>query len=215
VMPREVAVFDLDGTLTTRDTSLPFLRAAAGRWALAKGLLWAGVCAPWDLVRVRGDEALPEKSTLGDVGGRWESLLHERVASRTLAGMSLPAIESAARSFADTIKRTFLRNDALGRIEEHRRAGHHLILASASLEVYLDPLCTSLGFDQVVGTRLEIRDGVATGRFDGLPCWGMEKLRRVRVALDPARGDILAHVYGNSRGDHPLLQAAQRATYVE
>jgi len=214
-MAREVAVFDLDGTLTVRDTSLPFLRAATGRWPVAKGVLWAGLCGPWDLARVPGSGALPEKPTLGDVAGRWECFLHERVASRTLTGMPVGELERAGKSFADTIGRTLLRPDALGRIGEHRHAGHHLILASASLEVYLEPLRVSLGFDHMVGTRLKIREGVATGRFDGAPCWGPEKLRRVQEALDPALGDTLAHVYGNSRGDHALLQAAEQATLVK
>jgi HAD superfamily hydrolase (TIGR01490 family) len=213
-MPRDVVVFDLDGTLTAADTSLPFLRAVAGPWPLRAGVLWAGLCAPLDLARAGRAEARAGAQGLGSVRGRWEGLLHERVTARTLAGRPLGALEEAAASFAEAVLQTRLRPDAAGRIAPHREAGHRLVLASASLELYAVPLGELLGFDQVVGTRLEVRDGVASGRFDGLPCWGREKLRRVEEGLDPDRGDVLIHAYGDSRGDSALLQAARRSTYV-
>ena len=87
------------------------------------------------------------------------------------------------------------------------------MLASASLEVVLEPLRSVMGFDAVLGTRLEFRHGVATGRFLGPPCWGLEKIRRVREVLEPWGGVIL-HAYGDSRGDGPLLDSAHHAHRV-
>ena len=36
---RTIAVFDLDGTITRRDTLLPFLRSARGLWPTSSALL--------------------------------------------------------------------------------------------------------------------------------------------------------------------------------
>ena len=80
------------------------------------------------------------------------------------------------------------------------------------MAICLEPLREILGFDTVLGTRLEFRDGLATGRFDGLPCWGDEKLLRVQEVLGP--GEEIIHAYGDSRGDRALLRAARNSTLV-
>ena len=211
-MTAPVVVFDLDGTLTLTDTSVPFLRFVAGKRAAWSGLLSAGAWALPDLLASLAAEWMGPPPTLGGVGGRWHGLLHQRVAARTLRGRPWAGLQSAGSDFADRMLRENLRPDARGRIEEHRSQGHRLLLASGSLELYLEPLRGLLGFDAVLGTRLELRDGVATGRFLGLPCWGAEKLRRVREALRP--GEEIVHAYGDGPGDRALLAAARHVTWV-
>jgi len=208
-----VVVFDLDGTLTLRDTSLPFVRLAAGPRAARVGLLAAGVWAIPDLAASLWAEWLGPPPRLGGVSGRWEGRLHQRVIAHALRGRTRAELEEAGARFADLTLEGNLRADARGRIEEHGGQGHRLVLASASLDTYVEPLARRLGFDVAVGTRLELRDGVATGRVVGLPCWGAEKLRRVREALG-ADGAEIASAYGDGRGDRALLAAARHATVV-
>jgi len=206
-----VVVFDLDGTLTLRDTSLPFVRMTAGPRAARVGLLAAGAWAAADLAAALWAEWLGPPPRLGGVSGRWEGRLHARVIAHALRGRTRAELEEAGARFAETTLQGNLRADARGRIEGHRRQGHRLVLASASLETYVEPLARRLGFEVAVGTRLELQDGVATGRVVGLPCWGAEKLRRVRAALG---GDEITHAYGDGRGDRALLAAARHATVV-
>ncbi len=211
-MSAPVVVFDLDGTLTLRDTSVPFLRLAAGPRAMRTALLAAAARALPDLAASLWEEWLGPPPRLGGVEGRWEGRLHERMVARTLRGRSRLELDEAARRFADRTLAENLRADARGRIGEHRVRGHRLLLASASLEIYLEPLRDGLRLDGAVGTRLEFVEGVATGRFLGLPCWGAEKLRRVREAIGPD-GDI-AYVYGDARGDRAVLAAARHGIVV-
>lgn len=208
-----VVVFDLDGTLTLRDTSVSFLFVVAGWNATRRAVLAAGAWAMPDLAASIWMEWLGPPPRLGGVSGRWEGRLHQRMIARTLRGRSRRELEEAARSFADLTLAENLRPDALDRIAEHRSRGDRLVLASASLETYLGPLGERLGFDLAVGTRLELEDDVATGRVVGLPCWGAEKLRRVREAMGPGGGEI-ERAYGNARGDRVVLAAARRATVV-
>lgn len=210
---REVAVFDLDGTLTTVDTSLPFLRFVAGRGRVGVGLVWGALWAPFDLGVAIRRETRGRDPALAGVGGRLEGLFHERVAVAALRGRTRAELESRARDFAGAVLAHYLRDDARGRIAPHRAAGHHLVLASASLEVYVAPLADALGFDASVGTRLEFRGDVATGRFLGPPCWGVEKLRRVRETLG-AEAPEITHAYGDSRGDEALLATARHPIWV-
>lgn len=211
-MAPPVVVFDLDGTLTKTDISVPFLRFIAGDWSMCRGLLSAGVWAMPDLKRALAAERPGSQKRVGSVRGRWETLLHERLVGQTLRGKSRSDIETSAKHFAHTTLTKVLRPDARTHLNSHAEEGHRLVLASASLAVCLEPLVEILGFDIVLGTRLEFRDGLATGRFEGLPCWGDEKLRRVREVMGP--DEQIFHAYGDSRGDHALLSAAQHSTLV-
>ena len=207
-----MVVFDLDGTLTKRDTSLPFLRFTAGGRSAWVGLLWAGTWAMSDLGTAILAERHGKQRRMGGVRGRWEGLVHERMVARTLRGKPRSELEAAAERFAHAKLCNVLRTDTRDLLDEHLREGHRLLLASASLAICLEPLRGMLGFDTVLGTRLQFRDGVATGRFEGLPCWGNEKLLRVREVMEP--GEEILHAYGDSRGDRALLRAARNSTLV-
>lgn len=210
--PRPVVVFDLDGTLTLYDTSLPFLQAVAGRGRARLGVAsaWLWALPDYGVAAVR--EARGGDGALGGVRGRWEGMAHQRVATWTLQGRGRAALEEAGVAFARTVVSGGLRPDALGRIQGHLNAGHRLVLASASLDLYVEPVAALLGFHASVSTRVAFRGGVATGRFGSPVCWGEEKLRRVRAALAP--GEEILHAYGDSPGDRPLLEAARHATWV-
>lgn len=205
----EHVVFDLDGTLTRRDTSLPFLRSVAGWGPMVRAMVGTGARAPADLAAALRSES----AGLGAVRGRWEGMFHERMSRRVLAGRSEAELLEAGEAFALRVMAEDLRPDALERIEAHRRQGHRLVLASASLEAYVAPLARLLEMDVSAGTRLEIREGMATGWFHGPPCWGPEKLRRVRQALGP--GAEILYAYGDGAGDAPLLAAARHGVRVD
>ena len=93
----------------------------------------------------------------------------------------------------------------------HRAAGDRVVLVSASFEVYLRPLGELLGVDDVLGTRLQLADGVVTGALDGPNCRGPEKVRRLHDWIDreirrPRPMRVVA--YGDSDGDREILADA-------
>ena len=212
-MPTHAAVFDLDGTLTKADTSLSFLSAACAAWRVPVGMAEAFLWGVPDFVRATLHETRDRSQGLGSVRGRMEGLIHQRVAGRCLRGRRVEDVAPFAASFAALVVRDWLRDDARGRVKAHRDEGHHLVMATASLDVYAQPVADFLGFHDVVATRLEILDGVYTGRFVGPHCWGREKLRRVKAVLDPL-GEMVIHAYGDSPGDGPLLAAAHHGHWV-
>jgi phosphatidylglycerophosphatase C len=192
-----VAVFDVDGTLTTGDCVLPFLRRAAGT-RLVTALLRHPLALAAGLARGDRDRV-------------------KALACASLAGISGTEIDRLGDAFAREVAATRLRDDTTTRLHRHRELGHTVVLASASLDPYLVPLGRALGADEVVCTTLE-RDGAGrlTGRLAGANCRGVEKARRVRALLDE-RGltDAEVWAYGDSVGDEPLLATADHPLRVD
>jgi len=91
-------------------------------------------------------------------------------------------------------------------LHAHREAGRRLVLATTTPTDMVEPLARALGFDDVVATRYQVRDGRYTGRVDGGFVWGPGKLMAVR-RWARAAGVSLAesHAYSDSIYDAPLL----------
>ena len=190
---RVVAVFDFDGTISRRDTLAPFLVRLAGRRAVAAAFAREGAAvALWLAGRADVDA------------------VKRRIIRHAVGGIASQAGQAAGREHAVAIA-PGLRRAALARVRWHREQGHLLVLASAGLDLYLEPLGRALGFDHVLCSRLAVRAGeVFTGELDGPDCTGPEKRRRVEALVGGLAG-VELHAYGDSAGDAALLAAATHA----
>ena len=188
---RPLAAFDLDGTLTRRDTLLPFLLRAVGSRRTCRSVLASSI----PLARAAA------------VGGPQRDRAKAALLERVLGGVPLAALAEAADSFADHVVAHGLRPEVRAQVDWHRAENHELVLVSASPELYVAPIGRRLGFDAVLATRLEVdADGRLTGRMLGANCRGPEKVVRLREW----RGDSVAltYAYGDSAGDREMLAAA-------
>jgi len=196
VSGRTFAAFDFDGTITRRDTLVPFLTRVAGRVAVAR--------------------ALAAESTglaMALIGRANRDTVKERVLTRVLAGCSYAEVEAAGRAFGARLVQSAITRDARERIEWHQREGHEVVIVSASLDVYLAEVGRSLGIAHVLSTRLETDAyGRCTGRLHGANCRGIEKATRLRALV--GSDDVVLWAYGNSRGDDEMLALAQHAVRV-
>lgn len=197
---RRVAAFDVDGTLTTSDCVVPFLRRTAGTSRLIGRLL----ASPIELGRaaVRRDrDALKAAS-----------------AAAAFSGVSFERVEADAEAFAREVYDDRLRADTVVSLRRHLAAGDTVVLVSASFEVYLRPLAELLGVHDVLAVRLEVDDhGLLTGNLDGPNCRGPEKVIRLHDWLDRHAGGRAAvdlSAYGDSTGDRELLADADDAHWL-
>lgn len=191
-----IAAFDFDGTLTRRDTLLPFLLRLVG----PLGVAWRGVLLAPTLLSYA-------------LRGLSNDVAKERVLQAFVGGMSDAELRKAGQRYARFVLPRAMRFEAMARLAWHRQQGHRCILISASIEHYVRPWAEANGFDEVICTRLAVDgQGGLTGRYDGANCYGAEKARRLSALLG-AREDYLIHAYGDSRGDRELLAMADFPWY--
>lgn len=190
----DVAAFDFDGTLTNGGSVFGFLAALAGRPAVVAASL-----------------ALAPQLTLAALaGGHRADVTKERLFQRVLAGNPMERVEQVGADYGPDHLGRHGRTDARDRLEWHRRRGDRVVIVSASPEFYVGPAGDQLGADGVVATRLEVVDGILTGRYEGANCRGQEKLRRLRLWIEElGTGPDRVWSYGNSRGDLDMLRAAE------
>ena len=192
-----VALFDLDGTLTWRDTLLPFLsgyvlrhpQRALGLWRLPFAL------ANYWQNRDRGE-------------------LKSRVIRMIMRGERAEVLEAWADRYVDSLKlKQRFRPLALAVLEAHRAAGDHLVLLSASPDLYVTRIGRSLGFERTISTELAWRADRLDGHLKTQNRRGEEKLRCLNWLREQYQGlPIIA--YGNSASDLDHLRHADRALLV-
>lgn len=201
----DVAAFDFDGTISRRDTLVPFLAKAAGPSR------FAAACSRLGLLRV-GRRIAP-----GDRDAAKENLIAMLLTGRREDDL----IALGERYARDLLTGDRIRPEMVERIHEHRRAGHRTVIVSASLVYYLEPIARELSMDGVIGVEPEVVDDLLTGRLSRPNVRAHEKAVRLRewldAAVDPGVGPgtgIRLHAYGNSSGDHALLEMADRSWWL-
>ena len=196
IIAMPIAIFDLDGTITHRDTLFPLvLRQLAQH---PPQLLRLALLLP-AVVRFAVDR---------DRGALKQSLLRT-----TLRGTSRATLDQTSRAFvSDTIARRCFR-DALDAIRRHREQGHHLVLMSASVDFYVPEFGRQLGFDQVICTGVAWQGDQLDGTLTTPNRRGEEKADCLR-ALVAERNDNHTFAYGNSDSDLPHLKLVRHGLLV-
>ena len=198
---RRIAAFDFDGTLTRRDTLLPFLVRVCGARTVGRAL---SKIAP---VAARARVGIFQTGA-GDRDSYKAALLHTLFAGRDAAWFA-----EAGADFARLLPRR-IRPEMAEQVAWHRAQGHELVIVSASLLTYLEPFTQAERFDHVIAVGLEVGpDGRLTGHLTGPNVRGAEKAVRLRAWLSGHEPSLLWG-YGNSSGDNELLAMADVPVWV-
>jgi phosphatidylglycerophosphatase C len=188
-MSRTLALFDFDGTVTTRDTLFVFARFIAGTNKYKLGLIYL---APW-LIAQR----------LGFISAQKAK---EVFLSYFIKGITVEKFNRVCDQFCKEILPAILRPQALKTIEHHKQHGSTITIVSASPEDWITPWANDLGIT-VVATRLEKNENSITGKIAGLNCNGAEKVNRISEKFHVIDYPIIV-AYGDSEGDREMLELA-------
>ena len=190
----KVHAFDFDGTLTRRDTLIEFIRFAKGDKAF---LLCFLRYSPLLVLMKLG------------LYPNWKA--KQRVFSHCFRGMAVDTFNSLCSRFACD-KARLMRPKGMKKLREVLAEGGKVVVVSASVNNWVEPFFAGIGGVYVVGTMVEEREGVLTGRFLTKNCYGEEKVTRL-LQLFPERTQYWLTAYGDSRGDFELLDFANESYY--
>jgi phosphatidylglycerophosphatase C len=198
---RKVAAFDFDGTLSDRDTLIPFLLRVTGRSRFAQIVAQIGVSGLSRGVNLRDRDAVKAE------------MIH-----RVMCGRSEEDLQRLGRLYARDLLVNELNPMVLQRLQQHRDAGHELLFVSASLTYYLTPLADELGVNAVIAVEPTVEYGLLTGAMNFPNVRAEQKALRLRSWLNqPVVGpmrNVELWSYGNSSGDHALLEMADHAYWL-
>ncbi|MDB5689775.1 MAG: HAD-superfamily hydrolase [Sphingomonas bacterium] len=194
----ELAIYDMDRTITRTGTYTPFLLHAAFR------------LAPWRLLLVPVLlAAMLAYAAKAISRGRLKEVAHTLMLGRHCAAADLKRV---AESFADRTLAGNIRPGALAGISADRAAGRRLVMATASYRLYVEAIAARLGFDDVIATGSIIGlDDRIVARIDGENCYGPAKLRMILAWLAKRgllREDVGVRFYSDHVSDAPVLEWA-------
>jgi phosphatidylglycerophosphatase C len=194
-LKKNLALFDFDGTLTTKDTLLEFIKFYKGTASFYTGFLLlspvmvlfkAGLLANWKA------KQLMLQYFIGK---------HDR-----------EAFQKACNEFARIKIPALIRPEALERLRYHQAQGDEVAIVSASPENWIRGFSDSIQPVRLIATQLEVSGNTITGKILGKNCFGPEKACRIREVYDLAGFDQIS-AYGDSNGDREMLELSNRPYY--
>jgi len=192
--PKVAAFFDVDRTLLGGFSATAFVREQ-----LFSGRMGANELSEMTLGALgfalgrRGFSGFVTSATASYRGMPESALLEigEKIFVRELASMVYPEARALVRA--------------------HRERGHTVAIVSSALRYQVGPLARDLEIEHVLCTRLEVEDGVVTGRVQKPTCFGEGKALAVhdlasRLGLDLEE----SWFYTDSHDDLPALEVVGR-----
>jgi HAD superfamily hydrolase (TIGR01490 family) len=190
---RAAAFFDLDRTLISRSSSLALAAPFRKRGLIGRRQLAKAAVAQLAFVRFGAGQTR--------VGQTADS------AMSILRGLPVSLMREIAAEAWEPVLKPLVYSEALERADEHRRRGERVYIASAALQEVVEEISGRLGFDGVIASRAEVRDGAYTGSLERR-LYGEAKADALReLAADEEIDLASSTAYSDSYSDVPFLEA--------
>lgn len=189
-----LSLFDFDGTITTDDSLIKFIRYSVGDIKTAWGML---VLSP--MLITYKLKLIPNYKA------------KEWMFSYFFKGMDEQEFKKVTKVYSLKHIDTILRPQAMEKIAWHKEQGHTVVIVSASIECWLKPWCDKNGLD-LIATKIQMKEGVVTGKLLTKNCYGIEKVNRINKVYNLGNYTYI-YAYGDSSGDKELLHLADESFY--
>ncbi len=189
-----LALFDFDGTITTDDSLLKFIRFVVGDRRFLLGLV---VLSP--MLVLYKLKLIPNYKA------------KQYMLSWFFKGMRKVDFLKVANEYSLVHIDKILRPKAIEKINWHKNQGHKVVVVSASIECWLRPWCEKNNLE-LIATKLEIKDDIVTGKLLSKNCYGVEKVNRIKEIYNLKDFEYI-YAYGDSSGDKQMLELAHEKFY--
>ena len=191
---RKIAFFDFDGTVTRKDTLLEIIKFIKGKTAFYAGFF---INSPWLI-------ALKLKIIPNDQ-------VKQKILSFFFAGITEEAFQLKCNLFIKNRLPALIRPGAMKEIDRLKSLGFDIVVISASAENWIRNWTNSHAL-KLVSSKLEVKNGLITGRIDGKNCYGEQKVISILERWDLKEYEEV-YAYGDSSGDKPMMALATKSFY--
>lgn len=189
-----IAFFDFDGTITSKDSMIDFIIYTAGYRKFFTGMIQL---IPHILMYKLG------------IIENWQA--KEKVINKFWGGWVSSTFEETAVEYSKKKLPLIIRGKAVEAIKTHKQNGDKVVVVSASCEKWLKPWCDFHNIE-LIGTIIEISNDTVTGKISGKNCYGAEKVVRIKQKYTMSDYGII-YAYGDSTGDKEMLKLAHVKYY--
>ena len=183
-----LALFDFDGTLYPKDSFTGFIfYTLSKRHIVKKGFK----ILPW--IQAYYLKLYPAHA------------MRPRLFQSMFKDISANFLQNLAQEYAQQLIQN-LDQELLQQLRLHQQNGDRVVLVSASVDLYLVPICKALNIE-LICTTTEIKDGLLTGHYSSADCSCEQKKLRILQKYNLADYGFV-YAYGNSEEDLDMLLLA-------
>lgn len=193
LMSRPIAAFfDLDKTIIAKSSALAFSREFQAGGLITRRAMLRSAYAQFVFFIGGADHDQMDKM--------------RQFMSQLVVGWDVATVREIVTDTLLTTMEPLVYDEAVSLIEEHRLAGHDIVIVSASGSEVVEPIGQMLGADRVIATRLEIVDGCYTGEIEYY-AYAEEKARAMRELAEQVGYDLAeCSAYSDSITDVHMLE---------
>ena len=186
---KNLALFDFDGTLCKKDSFTGFIfYALSKRHIVKQGLK----LLPW--IQAYYFNIYPAHA------------MRPKLFNAMFKDADYTQIQQMAEAYAQLLMHE-LDAKFITQLRQHKSLGHDVVLVSASVDLYLKPLCQLLDIN-LICTETEVQDGRLTGYYQSADCSRLQKKIRISEHYNIAEYSSI-YAYGNSEEDLEMFSLAQ------
>ena len=190
-MKEKLAIFDVDYTLTKRETLVEFYF-----FMIKKNPKFI--------------KYLPKSifSSIFYVFKIYDASKAKKTFIRFIDGIEENEMKKIVKEFYEKRLSKILYKDAIDTIKKMKIQGYKIYLISASAEFYLNEFYNIKEVDKVIGTRFIKENGLHRNKISGENCKGEEKVKRLKEVLKTENIEIdfeNSYMFSDSLSDLPLF----------
>lgn len=195
-----LAIFDLDNTLIAGDSDHGW-----GEFLVAQGKVNA------DEYQAKNDAFYQDYQN-----GSLNMRAYLEFSLQPLVALNNSELKKLHQAFMLEVIEPMCLPKAAQLLQKHRTQGDILVVITSTNRFVVEPICNSLGVDQVLATEPEIIDGKFTGNIVGEPCFQAGKITHLNRWLGQS-GESMngATFYSDSINDLPLLEIVDKPVAVD
>jgi HAD superfamily hydrolase (TIGR01490 family) len=185
-----LAIFDLDNTLIAGDSDHS----------------WGEFLVDQNIVDHQLYKKMNDKFYADYESGCLDIFAYLEFSVEPLTQFSLQELDILHQQFMRDVIEPMKLDQAETLINHHRKAGDRILVITSTNRFIVEPICNSLGINEIIATDLQIIDGKYTGKVDGTPTFKEGKVERFNQWLrEQNTNNEGSYFYSDSINDMPML----------